>query len=272
MSDMTTNHSMEIRSVHNPKIRWLMQLAKPRVRRAEQVFVIEGFREIRLARAAGYAFQDVFWCPAVSSRNPVREWLDTLPAATPIHVVSAEIFAKIAYRDNVDGVLVVAQTRTLCLDALQLPAQPLVIVLEAVEKPGNLGAILRTADAAQVDAVLLGDPHTDVYNPNVVRSSVGCLFTCPLAVDTSVRVQTFLRHHGMAIYAAALTGAQPYHLTDFTRPCAIVLGTEAQGLSDLWLTGADCQIKIPMLGQADSLNVSTSAAILIYEARRQRGF
>lgn len=269
---MFTHHALEIRSAQNPKIKFLTQLEKPRTRRDEGLFVIEGFREIRLAQEAGYEFQQVFWCPSVASPHPVEAFIAALPEHVAIYDVSADLFAKIAYRENVDGLLVVARMQPLELTQLRLPSNPLLLVLEAVEKPGNLGAILRTADAARVDAVLICDPQTDIYNPNVVRSSLGCLFSCQLAVDSSANVIAFLRQRAIRMYAAALTATQWHHQTDFTPPCAIIMGSEAFGLSDTWLRGADAQIKIPMLGKVDSLNVSASTAILVYEARRQRGF
>jgi TrmH family RNA methyltransferase len=269
---MLRRNTTVITSVQNPKIKLVAQLAKPRARRTEQLFVIEGVREILLARDAGYVLQQVFWCQEVKSQYPVEQLFADLPEDVPIYEVSRDLFAKISYRDNVDGVLVLAQTRDLRLDRIVLSANPLILVLESVEKPGNLGAILRTADAAGVDAVIVCDPQTDIYNPNVVRSSLGCLFACQIAVDSSANVQAFLQQHGITAYAATLAGTQWYHVTDFTIPCAIILGTEAQGLSDFWLKSVDAQITIPMLGKVDSLNVSTSTAILVYEAKRQRGF
>lgn len=261
-----------IQSLQNPKIKFLAQLDKPRARRAEGLFLIEGFREITLAHEAGYGFEQVFWCPSIGSPYPIQEFVDALPSDVLCYEVSRDVFAKIAYRDNVDGLLVVARTLPLMLDHLALPPNPLLIVLETVEKPGNLGAILRTADAARVDAVIVCDSQTDIYNPNVVRSSLGCLFTGQIAIDSTVNVLAFLHQRGIHIYAAAVIGAQSYHLTDFIAPCAIVMGAEAQGLSDTWLMNATARIQIPMLGKVDSLNVSVSTAILVYEARRQRGF
>ncbi len=269
---MRTHNITEIRSAQNPKIKFLMQLDKPRTRRDEHLFVIEGFREIRLAQEAGYDIQQVFWCPSIASPHPIDALIAALPDSVALYGVSGDLFAKIAYRENVDGLLVVARTQSFELAQLRLPPNPLLIVLESVEKPGNLGAILRTADAARADAVLICDPQTDIYSPNVVRSSLGCLFSCQIAVDSSANVLEFLRQRNIRTYAAALTAAQWYHQTDFTCPSAIVMGAEAFGLSDVWLRGADTQIKIPMLGKVDSLNVSASTAILVYEARRQRGF
>ena len=262
----------EIHSANNPAIKRLAQLEKPRARRTEGLFVIEGLREIRFAWEAGYEFHEVFRCKAIADRPAAREFLDALPADAPMYDVSRDVFAKIAYRENVDGLIVVARTRSHELSQLRLSDNPFVLALETVEKPGNLGAMLRTADAVGVDAVIVCDPQTDIYNPNVVRASLGCLFSRQIAVDSSANAQAFLAQRGIIAYAAAVTGTQPYHRADFTRPCAIVMGSEAFGLSEVWLRGADAQIIIPMLGKADSLNVSTSAAILLYEARRQRGF
>jgi TrmH family RNA methyltransferase len=177
-----------------------------------------------------------------------------------------------AYRDNVDGVVALVVPKSLRLADVKLPANPLVIVLEAVEKPGNLGAILRTADAAKADAVIVCDPQTDLYNPNTIRSSLGSLFTNQVVAAPSAEVLAWLKSYGITSYAAALTGKEFYHHQDFTRPTAIVMGTEATGLTNTWLRGADKQIKVPMRGEVDSLNVSATTAILVFEACRQRNF
>jgi TrmH family RNA methyltransferase len=186
--------------------------------------------------------------------------------------VSLPVFQKMAYREHSDGILALVRTKSHTLGDLNLSNNPFVIVLEAVEKPGNLGAILRTADAAGADAVIICDPLTDVYNPNVIRSSVGCVFTVPLAVATGSDVFSFLKENEMQIFAAELQASRWYQDTDFTRPSAIIMGTEADGLTDFWIENADARIKIPMRGIIDSLNVSVSTAVLTFEAMRQRGF
>ena len=155
---------------------------------------------------------------------------------------------------------------------LSIKNNPFIIILEAVEKPGNLGAILRTADAAQVDAVIVCDPQTDVYNPNAIRSSVGCIFTVPVAVCSSTEALAWLKQQGITSYAAELQASEWYQDVNYTTPSAIVMGTEADGLTDFWLNNADKRIKIPMRGKIDSLNVSVSTAVITFEAMRQRGF
>ncbi|MND45599.1 23S rRNA (guanosine-2'-O-)-methyltransferase RlmB [compost metagenome] len=189
-----------------------------------------------------------------------------------IFYISKDVFDKIAYREGSDGLIIVAEPKYLTLETLALSPNPFLIILEAVEKPGNLGAILRTADASQADAVIVCDPRTDIYNPNAIRSSVGCVFTTQIVASTNEEVLAWLRSKGITSYAAALTATEFYHETDMAKPCAIVMGTEATGLTDHWLSGANKQIKIPMRGKIDSLNVSTSTAILAFEAMRQRGF
>lgn len=260
----------QITSLQNPRIKNIVALQeKSRERRKQQLFVIEGMREIGLAVEGGYTFQSVFVCPEIAD---FTEFIATIPNKPLVHEVNRAVFNKIAYRENSDGILVLAVPRSLDINDIQLTPNPFVIILESVEKPGNLGAILRTADAAQVDAVIVCDPLSDVYNPNVVRSSVGCLFTNQVAVCTSDEALEWLHKNNINSYAAELTAAQWYHDTDMAKPCAIVMGTEADGLTGFWLQNADARIKIPMRGKIDSLNVSVSTAILAFEAMRQRGF
>ena len=182
------------------------------------------------------------------------------------------VFEKIAYRESTGGIIALVEQRHHTLDRIQLSKNPLILIVEAVEKPGNLGALLRTADAAGVDAVVICDPQTDFYNPNVIRSSVGCVFTKQLATASSLETITWLKANSVKIYCTYLSAARYYHEIDFTSSSAIVMGTEATGLSDLWIENADANIIIPMLGKIDSMNVSTAAAVVIFEAKRQRGF
>ena len=259
-----------ITSAQNPRIRNFQHLMKARERRHQGVFVLEGILEIGKAMAAGYQFKSVFFCPDIISSKEVEELLDE--NHEEIFSVSSDIFAKIAYRGTSGGIVLLSEPREHKLENLKLRDRPLLIVLEAVEKPGNLGAILRTADAAAVDAVIICDPQTNIYNPNVVRSSIGCLFSVPVAVANSTEVINWLERKKISIYCTALTASLPYHTINFKRPSAIVLGTEATGITKTWLDASDNNIIIPMLGKADSLNVSTAAAIVVFEARRQRGF
>ncbi|MFH1937799.1 MAG: RNA methyltransferase, partial [Bacteroidota bacterium] len=186
--------------------------------------------------------------------------------------ISVEVFNRLSYRKNNGGVIACAQTKSTGFSDLLMPECPVVLVLESVEKPGNLGAILRTADAACISAIIVCDPQTDLFNPNTIRASLGTLFTNQVVTASTMDTMAWLKEKGMKIFAAARTGNTYYHEVDFTVPAAIILGSEAFGLSETWLSAADTCIKIPMQGKVDSLNVSTSAAILIFEAVRQRGF
>lgn len=258
-----------ITSTQNPKVKNLLALEKPRERRKQCLFVIEGIKEIKMALQAGYKIGNLFFCDEMITP---RE-LQTLGASEKLLIpVSKEVFDKIAVRENSGGVLAVAEQKTHRLDQLKLSATPLLLILESVEKPGNLGAILRTADAAGADAVIICDPQTDFYNPNVIRSSIGCLFTVPVASATTEDTLAWLKKNNIAIYCTYLKASKPYHQTDYTKPCAIVMGTESTGLSERWVESSTSNIIIPMQGHIDSMNVSTAAAVVIFEARRQRGF
>lgn len=248
-----------ITSAQNPKIKDLLNLEKDsRERRARGLFVVEGRREFERARAAGFEPVTVF----------IRE--GEPDAAQADFTVSAAVYEKIAWRGGTEGLVTVMRTRPVTLDGLKLSERPLILVLESVEKPGNLGAVLRTADAAGADAVLVCDPLTDLYNPNVVRASLGALFTVPAVPCTSEEAAAWLRARGIAILTAQLQDSHPYYETDMTRPVALVFGTEDKGLSPFWRACSDAHIRIPMAGVMDSLNVSVSAAILAFEAVRQR--
>ena len=258
-----------ITSTHNPKIKSLLALEKPRERRKQGLFVVEGRKEIALALEAGYKIGNLFFCEDLITMQELEKLgvTDKFVAS-----VSRDVFDKIAIRENSGGVLAVAEQKTHRLDAIQLSSNPLVLVLESVEKPGNLGAILRTADAAGLDAVIICDPKTDFYNPNVIRSSVGCIFTNQVASATSEETLAWLKRNNITPYSTYLKASRPYHTVDFTKPSAIVMGTESTGLSDTWITADQNPIIIPMQGRIDSMNVSTAAAVVVFEARRQRGF
>jgi RNA methyltransferase, TrmH family len=260
---------VQINSTQNPKIKHLLSLEKPRERRKQGVFVIEGKKEIGLAREGGYVLDTLFFCEAII---PAVEAAQYTQPQTLLIPVSEDVFEKIAVRESTGGLVAIAQQQPHGLDHLQLSTRPLLLIVEAVEKPGNLGAILRTADAAGVDAVIICDPQTDFYNPNVVRSSVGCVFTKQIAAATSEDTIAWLRKNNIAIYCTYLQASRPYHEVDFAQPSAIVMGTEATGLSDVWVKNSSANIIIPMQGKIDSMNVSTAAAVVVFEAKRQRGF
>lgn len=256
--------NLDITSVNNPKIKWLRSLHSNSTRRKEGVFVVEGAKEIAMALDGGYEPVSLFICPAIYGEEVVVEM------APAIYTISKEVFEKIAYREGSDGLLAVFQAREHTLDTLSFGDSPLFLVVEAIEKPGNLGAILRTADGAGVDGVIVCDQKTDIFNPNVIRSSVGTVFTNQLAVGSNEEVWDFLQKHEISAFGAILSeNSKTYTSVNFTAPTAIVLGTEHEGLSDFWKKRAQ-PIQIPMRGVNDSLNVSNAAAILAYEAIRQR--
>ncbi len=262
-----------VSSVRNPRVRqWLELQQKSRARRQAGLFVVEGVQEIALALRGGYTLESLWHCPTLGSAADWEGLVAQVAPATTHLEVTPEVFAKMAYRDTTGGVLAIAHARPLALDALHLRNNALVLVAEGIEKPGNLGALLRTADAARLDAVLVADPKVDFYNPNVIRASVGTVFTRPLAAATSAEAIAWLQQRGFCLYATELEASVPYHTVDYRGPSAIVMGTEATGLSQAWRTAADARIIIPMQGVVDSLNVSVSAAVVIFEACRQRGF
>ena len=260
-----------ITSLQNPRIKNIVKLAKNKERKAQSLFIIEGARELSLALSADYEIDSVFVCLELFAKTDYPHVLDSI-ASNKQFELSEAVFEKIAYREGSDGLLTLARPKEHTLGNLKLSDNSFIIILEAVEKPGNLGAILRTADAAQVDAVIICDPATDLYNPNAVRSSVGCIFTVQTAICSSQDALDFLREKGIRSFAAELQASQWYQDTDFRQASAIVMGTEADGLTGFWLDNADARIKIPMRGKIDSLNVSVSTAVLTFEAMRQRGF
>ena len=252
-----------ITSSANPKFKRLIALLqKSSERRESALFTVEGVREISHCIEAGYKPDCIFFCPDIVSE-------ETLPQCRHF-ALSAGLYAKAAYREGTEGAIGVFQATEHPLSSLHLKDNPLIAVLESVEKPGNLGAVLRTCDAAGADALVICDPRTDLYNPNLIRASIGAVFTVPTAVCTTAQAITFLKSKGIRILTAQLQDSSLYYDCPMTKGTAIVLGTEATGLSDKWRQAADAHIRIPMLGKLDSLNVSVSAAILLYEAVRQR--
>lgn len=267
---------MEITSAQNPKIKSLLVLQeKSRARKEQGLFIVEGRRELSHALSAGYRLHSLFLCPEILGEEAVAELItsaDISEGSGKYFTVPASIYRKIAFREGTEGVVAEMECRSHTLVDLSLPADhaPLIVVLEAVEKPGNLGAVLRSADAAGADAVIICDPLTDLYNPNLIRSSIGAVFTVPVAAAPTGEVIPWLKNQGISILTAQLQDSSLYYDTPMTGPTAIVMGTESTGLTTPWREAADAHIRIPMLGRLDSLNVSVSAAILIYEALRQR--
>ena len=265
----TKNHLKQITSIQNPFIKSLVLLQeKAKARKQSGTFLIEGQREITLAIKGGYEIETILFYPEIFSEIEAKK---SAPTAELIEI-NKEVFEKLAYRDTTEGVIGVSKSKNLLLSDLKLSENPLILIAESPEKPGNIGALLRTADAANMDAVIIANPKGDLFNPNIVRSSVGCLFTNQIATGTTSEIIAYLKQHNINFYSATLQNANPYHIQDYTLPTALVVGTEATGLSQEWRDQATQNIIIPMQGEIDSMNVSVAAAILIYEAKRQRHF
>ncbi len=272
-----------ITSAQNPKIKNLLLLQeKSKARREQGLFVVEGARELSHCLEAGYTVKTIFICPDIAgglteegvvsqiSGHPRPDKREG-PAVEPLVIELPEhLYRKVAYRESTEGILAEVEYKTLGLKDLQLPENPLIMVLESVEKPGNLGAVLRSADAAKADAVLICDPLTDLYNPNLIRASIGAIFTVPTVAVSSEEAIAFLQARDIQILTAQLQDSSLYYDVDMKRGTALVMGTESTGLTPLWRKAATSHIRIPMLGRLDSLNVSVSAAILLFEAVRQR--
>ena len=261
-----------ITSAQNPKIKTLLELQeKSKARRREGLFVVEGARELIHCISAGYQIHALFICMDILSEEALAEIDEAISGKRcGCFSIPKHIYEKVAYRGSTEGVIAELKCKSHTLEDLSIKENPLVVVLESVEKPGNLGAILRSADASGVDAVIVCDPLTDLYNPNLIRSSIGGIFTVQTAAASSDEAIKWLKERNIKIYTAQLQDSEWYYDTDMTSGTAIVMGTEATGLTDAWRKAADAHIKIPMLGRLDSLNVSVSAAILMYEAVRQR--
>lgn len=283
-----------ITSAQNRKVKELLTLVeKSKARSAAGLFVVEGQRELGHCLDAGFIPETLFICGEVMAvqNNAVngaktghlaeniegKDGLDALVAKAEalnprlgVVQIPAFLYEKVAYRGSTEGIIAEVHSVPRALEDLRLGESPLVMVLESVEKPGNLGAVLRSADAAGADAVIVCDPLTDLWNPNLIRSSVGAVFSVPVAVCTSADAIAFLKERGIRILTAQLQDSEWYYDTDMTGATALVMGTESTGLTQAWRDSADAHIKIPMLGRLDSLNVSVSAAVLLYEAVRQR--
>ena len=246
-----------------------MQLQeKAKVRKQTGTFLIEGKREIELALKGNYELETILYVPELVGESFNGNLYKSLNKIE----ITKEVYQKLAYRDTTEGILGIAKTKSLQLSDLQLSKNPLILVVEAIEKPGNLGAMLRTADAANIDAVIIANPKTDLYNPNIIRSSVGCLFTNQIVSSSSEEAIAFLKSKNINIFSATLQNSTSYYSQNFKSPTALVVGTEATGLSQIWRDNATQNIIIPMQGEIDSMNVSVAAAILLFEAKRQRGF
>lgn len=273
-----------ISSRQNNRIKEIAKLSKRRQRDERQLTVVEGSREVERALASGITPVEAYVCPQLCANQTIRQQIDALETAGQMRIyeLSPDLFEKIAYREESGGVLLVVPYFSKELSAIALAQPAFIAIVEGVEKPGNLGAIMRTADGAGVDAVITCSPPqhssgshsssgTDVHNPNAIRASLGTIFHIPLVQTSTAAAIEWLQQHNVQIVATTPEGATPYHEIDMRVPTAVVMGSEAHGLSDAWLNAADQRAVIPMHGIADSLNLSTSTALLLYEVVRQRG-
>jgi TrmH family RNA methyltransferase len=257
---------MEITSLQNPRVKHLVKLREDKKQRQQDgLILVEGFDELTLALSCGFTPNTLLTAPELASQTL------TFPHAEEYVTVSRAVFEKVSYRDNPDGWMGIFPMPARTLADLTLSEAPLVIVAESVEKPGNLGAILRTADAAHVDAVLVCDPRVDVWNPNVIRASRGAVFAVPVVEVKSPEALSWLRSRKMRVLAATPSAEALYTSVEMKGPLAIAVGTEDEGLTNFWMQQADLRVKIPMAGKVNSLNVSIATALMTYEALRQRG-
>jgi len=261
-----------ISSIQNTAVKELVLLqSKAKVRKEKNLFVVEGRRELHLAHLAQHQINTLFWCAEIFDKSEFVLWQKQFDQNIEIISVSLAVYQKLVIRDSTEGVVGIVKQKENHFDSWQPKRKnSLVLVLESIEKPGNLGAILRTADAAAIDAIIITEQHTDLYNPNVIRSSVGGFFSVPVFVCSNEEASAFLTKNNINIYAASLQKSIAYTQADYTKSTAFVLGSEAKGLRSFWYQNNNTTIKIPMLGNVDSLNVSVAAAILSYEALRQR--
>jgi len=263
----------QISSLQNPLVKKLLLLKeKSRERKKTGLFVLEGLRELDLAIKGNYKIKTLLFLDELTSEETIYNLFqeNELPELISL---SKAVYQKLAYRETTEGIIAVVESKLHTLDDLELKNEnPLILVAEAPEKPGNIGALLRTADAANLDAVIIADPRGDIYNPNIIRSSIGCLFTNNIAIGNSREIIAFLRKKKISVFTASLEASKNYTEIDFTGPSAIIMGAESTGLTPIWIDNTDQNIIIPMNGRIDSMNVSVSAAILIFEAKRQRNF
>lgn len=259
-----------IQSEKNDKIKNLIKLRKAGPRKKTESIIIEGSRELELAQKAGYLIKELFYNPNLFKNQALLD--KAYKDGAKIHIVDHKIMGKISYKEKPEGILGLASPRHNTLKDLKLSKNPLLFVLESVEKPGNLGAILRTAHALKIEAVIINDPQTDIYNPNVLRASMGHIFTIPTIVAGSEETIKWLKENKIKALGATTKSKKYCFQSNLKKSVALIFGTESLGLSQKWLKSLDEEIKIPMQKGIDSLNVSNSAAIMAYEAQRQREF
>ncbi len=257
-----------ITSRHNPKYKQIIKLRERKTRESEQLFIIEGYREILRAIQSDYPIKSLFVCPKLFLGTNEKELISKIEEKN-IFELDEALFEKASYRDRPDGLIAVAPMHKKSLKDLKLSDNPLIVVCESIEKPGNLGSILRSSDAAGVDAVIVCDRKTDIFNPNVVRASIGTLFSVPTVESSQSEVFEFLKKNNISMVATTPHSDKFYTESDLSRSVALLMGTEQLGLSEFWMEKADIQVKIPMHGIADSLNVASATTLVLYEARRQ---
>lgn len=268
---MTKDMPLLISSLQNPKIKNVVKLRQRSHRDEQKLMIIEGYREIKRAINNNHIPTELFICEELFQGENNQALINQCKdKGVTVYECNPVVFRKIAYRDRPDGLLSIAPQLCMSLESLTVPEQALIIVAEAIEKPGNLGTILRSADATGTHAVLVCDKCTDINNPNVVRASTGALFSIPVIETTSEKAIAWLRKNNIQTVAATPHTDKLYTDVDLTKSTAIIVGTEQYGLSNIWMENTDCKVKIPMLGQADSLNVAAATTILLYEAVRQR--
>lgn len=261
----------KITSLQNPRVKQLVKLRDRRPRDEAGVFLVEGYREIRRALEKSVNLTELYFSPEwFLGENEPALIEQARAAGAQLFELTKDTFAKVAYRERPDGLLAVAPQWRRTLEELKLPASPFLLVVEAIEKPGNLGTILRSADAAGCDAVIVCDPVTDIFNPNVVRASTGVLFSVPLVVADSERVHAWLKANRIRTVATTPAAETLYTAADLRGPLAVIMGSEQYGLTEFWLKNSDLPVRIPMAGQADSLNVAMATIITLFEAVRQR--
>ncbi len=260
-----------ITSLQNEKVKQIVRLRERSERDKSGLFLIEGYRELLRAADSGKKFESLFICPELFLGENEGSLIEKITSQKiPLYVCSEPVFRKISYRDRPDGLIAIAPQMHSALEQMKLSKAPFLVVAEAIEKPGNLGTILRSSDAVGVDGLIVCDRCTDIHNPNVVRASVGTLFTVPVVEADGQKTLDFLKKNGIKIVAATPGATQEFTKVDLTGPVAIAVGTEQLGLSERWLSQADVCVKIPMLGVADSLNVAMATTLLLYEVQRQR--
>ena len=255
-----------ISSTANNYVKQIVKLKQSAHRKKNDLFLIEGAAEISLALKAGINIVALFLCPQLSKASKLAGLINE----EKTKLLDVNVFKKISFRENPDGFLAMAKPNYLKVDKIKISKEPLILILESIEKPGNLGAVMRTADAAGVEAVIVCDPKTDIYNPNVIRSSLGTVFTVPITVCKTAEAIGWLKAKDIKIFAATPSAQKFYYECELAKGSAIVIGSEHEGLSADWLNAAHKKIKIPMVGRIDSLNASVCAAVVIYEAVRQR--